>query len=106
MRRNRLDFIKTTKSIKNPTKKIYKPIKYPDIPLSIDDLYVITTSSDRLDSLAYQFYRDVRLWWIISIANRDIISKDSFGVKSGIEIRIPQNIEEILIDFEEINKSY
>ena len=29
-------------------KRYYKSLKYPKIPLSIDDIYVITTSGDRL----------------------------------------------------------
>ena len=67
-------------------------------------MYIITTVGDRLDSLAHQFYKDVDLWWIISTSNPDIVRRDSFNLKPGIEIRIPQDIETILEDFEEINK--
>tara|TARA_R110002167_G_scaffold7501_1_gene35635 strand:- start:5914 stop:6222 length:309 start_codon:yes stop_codon:yes gene_type:complete len=101
--RNRLAFI--TK-IKKNSKKIYKPLRYPNIPLSISDLYVITTSGDRLDLLANQFYNDIRLWWIISMANRDVLRRDSYALKPGLEIRIPQNITPILENFEKINTSY
>ena len=101
--KNRLSNIKI---LKKGGKRVYKPIRYPTIPLSINDLYVFTTSSDRLDLLAKQFYNDIRLWWIISIANRDVLKRDSYAVKPGIEIRIPQNIPLILEKFEEINKSY
>lgn len=83
--------------------RYYKPIKYPEIPLSIDDLYVVTTSGDRLDLLADQFYGDVRLWWIISTANMDTIRRDSYSVKAGIEIRIPYNTQDILQEFEMLN---
>ena len=31
---------------------IYRTTKYPEIPLSVNDIYAITTSVDRLDSLA------------------------------------------------------
>ena len=85
-------------------KRYYKNIKYPEIPLSFDDIYVITTSGDRLDNLSHQFYQDVDLWWIITTANPDVIRRDSFNLKSGIEIRIPQDIESILEDFEKINE--
>ena len=71
---------------------------------SFEDIYVTTTSGDRLDNLAHQFYQDVDLWWIITTANPDVIRRDSFNLKPGIEIRIPQNIENILEDFEKINK--
>ena len=85
-------------------KRYYKNIKYPQIPLSIDDIYVTTTSGDRLDSLAHQFYNNVDLWWIITTANPDVIRRDSFNLKPGIEIRIPQDTDSILERFQELNK--
>ena len=83
---------------------IYGAIKYPQIPHSAYDLYVSTISGDRLDLLANQFLGDVDYWWIISIANPDVIRRDSFIVDEGLEIRIPSNLQEILEDFERINK--
>ena len=85
-------------------KRYYLNIKYPEIPLSFDDVYITTTSGDRLDNIAHQFYQDVDLWWIITTANPDVIRRDSFNLKPGIEIRIPQDIEIILEEFEELNK--
>tara|TARA_R110001592_G_scaffold115723_1_gene316350 strand:+ start:5799 stop:6104 length:306 start_codon:yes stop_codon:yes gene_type:complete len=90
--------------INSNRKRYYKNIKYPEIPLSFEDIYVTTTSGDRLDNLAHQFYQDVDLWWIITTANSGVVRRDSFNLKPGIEIRIPQNIENILEDFEKINK--
>ena len=84
-------------------KKYYKPIRYPSIPLSVNDLYVITSDRDRLDLLANQFYNDVDLWWIIANANTNI-RRDSYALKPGIEIRIPQNIQSITEKFVELNK--
>ena len=98
--RNRLQIISEKISKK---KRYYRGIKYPNIPLNINDLYVVTTAGDRLDSLAYQFYQDVRLWWVIATANRDIVRRDSYGLKPGLEIRIPADIEKILKDYEEMN---
>ena len=85
-------------------KRHYKAAKYPEIPLSIDDVYIITTVEDRLDSLADHFYNDVDLWWIIAVANPDIVRRDSFKLKSGLELRIPQDYYNIITDFKEINK--
>mgnify|MGYP001313165057 CR=1 FL=1 len=100
--RNRTQEIKakTTDSGKN----YYLPIRYPDIPLSSNDIYVRTTIGDRLDSLANAFYNDVRLWWIISSANPHIVRRDSYALKPNLEIRIPTNITKILNSFKEINK--
>ena len=101
--RNRVSHIKTINQIDKP--RYLKPLKYPEIPLSIDDIYVKTTSGDRLDLLANQFYGDVRLWWIISSANMGVIRRDSFNLKPGIEIRIPSDIQSILDNFESINNT-
>tara|TARA_S200002703_G_scaffold159599_3_gene173675 strand:+ start:2001 stop:2309 length:309 start_codon:yes stop_codon:yes gene_type:complete len=100
------DRLKYISQIRKKKTRAYRIIKYPNIPLSINDIYVITTAGDRLDLLANQFYSDVRLWWIIATANRDIVRKDSLGLKPGLEIRIPSNINQILANFEDINKSF
>ena len=84
-------------------KRYYTAIKYPEIPLSVDDFYVITTIGDRLDNLANQFYEDVNLWWVITSANPDVIKRDSFMLEPGIEIRIPADLQTILENFEELN---
>ena len=85
-------------------KRYYTTIKYPEIPLLVDDFYVITTIGDRLDNLANQFYEDVNLWWVITSANPDIIKRDSFMLEPGIEIRIPADLQTLLENFEELNK--
>ena len=84
--------------------RYFKPLKYPEIPLDIDDVYIITTVGDRLDLLANQFYGDIRLWWLIASANMNKVRRDSFALKTGVEIRIPVNVEGILSDFEELNE--
>ena len=85
-------------------KRYYTVIKYPEIPLSVDDFYIITTIGDRLDNLANQFYEDVNLWWVITSANPDVIKRDSFMLEPGIEIRIPADLQTILENFDELNK--
>jgi nucleoid-associated protein YgaU len=102
--KNRIENISLERKNK---KRYYRGIKYPNIPLSIDDLYVTTTAGDRLDLLANQFYNDRGLWWVIATANRDIVRKDSYGLKPGLEIRIPSNVQRILEDYKNLNdKSY
>ena len=85
-------------------KKMFKTIKYPEIPLSINDIYIITSDNDRLDLLANQFYNNVDYWWIIANANSNIIKRDGFVLKPGLEIRIPQNLQKIIEVFIESNK--
>lgn len=81
----------------------YKNIEYPKIPISSNDIYILSRVGDRLDSMANDFYRDNSLWWIISKANADKISRDSFFIKPGLQLRIPQDTEKIIQDFEKIN---
>ena len=70
----RLKYIEKRRNL-SEKKQYYKYIKYPLIPLSINDIYVTTTAGDRLDLLAHQFYKDVDLWWVITTANPDIIRR-------------------------------
>lgn len=83
---------------------IKTPLKYPMIPLSMNDQYVTTIDGDRLDLIANQFYGDVRLWWIITQANPNTLRRDSYNVPAGLEIRIPMGINQILKNFKALNK--
>ena len=101
--RNRVNYVNVLKTPSTP--RHFKPLKYPEITLSIDDIYVKTVSGDRLDLLANQFYNDTRLWWIIATANMNVIRRDSFNLKAGLEIRIPADIQDILSNFESLNNT-
>jgi hypothetical protein len=74
----------------------YKTNFYPEIPLSVDDIYVITTFGDRLDILAHQFYEDSNLYWIIAIANPNEVNFGSLFIKEGTQLRIPTNVIDII----------
>ena len=45
-------------------KPVYRTVKYPEIPLNEDDIYVTTVQGDRFDILANQYYQDETLWLI------------------------------------------
>jgi phage tail protein X len=75
--------------------RYYKRPLYGSIPVSINDLYVITTVGDRLDNLAYQFYNNSAYYWVIAQANPNIINKASLFLPEGVQIRIPSNPEVI-----------
>ena len=83
--------------------QFYKYLKYPEVSLSFDDIYVITKTEDRLDLLAEQFYGDISLWWIISIANPGLVKRDSFFVPGGIQLRIPADTQSIIDNFNRLN---
>ncbi len=63
---------------------------------SSEDTYIQITSPERLDLLAYQFYGDASLWWIIATTNG--LGKGSFFTPEGITIRIPpaDNIQDLI----------
>jgi hypothetical protein len=83
-------------------KRYYKRKTYPSIPFSDTDVYVITTIGDRLDSLAYNYYKDAELWWIISIANNNSTNGSMFP-QPGTQLRIPTNLSYVMNLFEEEN---
>lgn len=93
-----VSIIKNSKGI-----RYYRDSKYPRIPLSVNDIYVITTVGDRFDLLALQYYGDSSLWWIISVANENL-KQDSLYIAPGTQIRIPNNYSEILISYKILNQ--
>lgn len=76
---------------------VYRTRIYPDIPLKDDDIYIVTQTGDRLDSIANQFYGDSSLWWIVATANN--IHKASFAIAEGTTLRLPKNYIEVLNKF-------
>ena len=90
--------IKTTSYGRQFLKQKY----YPNIPLSSTDEYVITTIGDRLDTLAYSYYRDSTLWWVISMANNNV-TKGSIFPEPGTQLRIPINLNAVLSLYNQYN---
>lgn len=88
---SRYEFEKVKKTADG--RRVYRQTLYPNIPLRDDDIYVATETGDRIDTLAYQFYGDSTLWWIIAAANN--IHNAPFGFEDGTILRIPQNYIEI-----------
>lgn len=80
---------------------VFKTTHYPTIPQQDSDVYVVTNEGDYLDTLAYKFYKDPTLWWIIALANN--IGKGRMSVEGGLQIRIPTDIGSILSEFGRLN---
>lgn len=93
----------TIKIIKNPNnKRYYSENKYPEVPFSGEDIWVVTTTGDRYDSLALQYYGDKSLWWIIPASNNHL-EKNSLYPPIGIQIRIPVNTSTIISNYRKLN---
>lgn len=88
----------TTSAIKNVTtdKRRLATTIFPVVPASASDIYIRTTSLERLDKLAHQFYGDVTAWPIIAAANG--IGKGTLIIPPDTKLRIPviNNIQNYL----------
>jgi phage tail protein X len=98
---NRYQGIPITKE--NSGKRAYVTSRYPEVPLSENDIYVYTTQGDRYDVLALNYYGDSSLWWVISIANPNI-GLNSLVTPEGVQIRIPNNFSQVVSEFKLINQ--
>ena len=47
-------------------------------------------AGDRLDTLAFKFYRDARKWWLIADANTDVLALEQL-LEPGRLLRIPRD---------------
>jgi hypothetical protein len=84
-------------------KEVYVTSRYPEVPITSDDIYVYSVQGDRFDVLALQYYKDSSLWWVISIANTDKLPQNSLIIPEGLQIRIPAFYAGIINDFNRIN---
>lgn len=82
--------------------RVYGTTYYPDIPIENSDKFVVSRLGDRVDMLAYKYYGDVSLWWIIAKANG---IKGKAALEPGIVMRIPGNIQQIVEKFLKLNTS-
>lgn len=80
----------------------YYTSKLPLYEIRDTDLYIFSREGDRLDSLANSFYSDPTLWWIIANANN--LGKGSLMIPPGIQLRIPNPIDDIRERLETIEK--
>ena len=79
----------------------YQTNIYPEVMPTDTDYYIITTVNDRLDLLAYDFYQDSTLWWVIASANA--LPGDSMYPPVGIQLRIPVDLQTILNSYNSSN---
>lgn len=79
-------------------KRKFSTIIFPAAPESNGDIYIQTTTPDRLDKLAYIFYKDATMWWVIAAANG--LGKGTYMVPADTRLRIPErsNIQQVIIE--------
>ena len=86
---------------KEGERKFTETVVYPVINPSINDTYIITKEGDRLDNLAWEYYRDPSLWWIIARAKN--IGKGTLFPEVGVQLRIPDDVESLQNEYAELN---
>lgn len=93
----------TNSNIKTSTtgKMFFGSRLYPVIsPMDTDTIY-ITGDTDYLDYMAFKFYNDASLWWVIAMANN--LGTGRLSVTPGLQLRIPAGIEQIVTKFNQLN---
>lgn len=88
--RYKISDIINTKTEDNKSEKNTKRLEsyiIPQLEFSASDVYIYARRGDRLDNLAYRYYNDQSLWWVIAKANN--IGKGTWSVEPGALLRIP-----------------
>ena len=98
-------FEKIRKKKTNEGKRYYRETFVPDVPEQEGDVYFFTERGDRLDLLAYEFYKDVSLWWVLAAANPVITRRDSYMVEPGKQFRIPADPQSIVNQYYQLNNN-
>ena len=82
-------------------KRYKKTIRYPKMEKTTEDKYIISIQGDRLDNLAFKYYEDSRLWWILARANN--LGKGDMEIPIGTQLRIPHYYIEIYDEYLKLN---
>ena len=84
--------------------RVYGLTLYPTIPIQDGDEFIYPFDGERVEPIAYKYYQDTSLWWIIAGANN--IRDGGFALVPEKELRIPKNIQPILEDFRRLNEEF
>ena len=82
-------------------KRYKKTIRYPKMEKTSEDKYIISIQGDRLDNLAFKYYEDSRLWWILARSNN--LGKGDMEIPIGTQLRIPHYYIEIYDEYLKLN---
>ena len=65
---------------------------FRDIPSQRDDtLFEVTATYEfRPDLLAYDIYKDSKLWWVFAVRNKSILKDPVYDLKAGVKIYLPK----------------
>ena len=100
-----MDRYKNSKIKKDKQLKVrYKSTtEYPSIQRRDSDIVYYAKHGDTYSNLAYRFYQDQSLWWVIARANKDF--EGNIKPKIGTRLLIPQDISSIVANLNRDNKT-
>jgi len=83
-------------------KRYYSSTFYPEIEKTDSDTYIIADRETRLDILAFDYYNDAELYWVIAVCNN---IQGSIFVEPGTQLCIPNKtrLGEIISKLETLN---
>tara|TARA_B100001564_G_C20537239_1_gene622620 strand:- start:197 stop:511 length:315 start_codon:yes stop_codon:yes gene_type:complete len=84
--------------------RVYGLTLYPTIPIQDGDEFIYPFDGERVETIAYKYYQDTSLWWIIAGANN--LRDGGFALDPTKELRIPKNIQPILEEFRRLNEEF
>jgi len=75
--------------IKKESDGLLESTVFPTPEESEKDFFIYTREGDRLDILAYRYYKNPEDWYLIIYANENILNGDSLILEPGLRLRIP-----------------
>ena len=84
---------KNSSIIRDGKRRRLSTVIIPIPPPEDSDVYIRTTTFERLDKLAHKFYGDSEMWWLIAAVNG--LGKGTLFVPQDTRLRIPTNIRVI-----------
>ena len=90
-------------NLRNIGIRFFRTTLYPVVPRNSNDIFIITEFGDRLDSLAFKFYKDSSL--IIYSANPNVIRADQLYLPAGVQLRIPVDIQTTKARYQLLNNT-
>ena len=84
-------------------KKVLTTTLYPEIESKDSDVIYYAKFDDSFMNLAYRFYGDQSLWWIIARANIDYF-KGNLQIPIASRLIIPTDIGDIVAELHRINR--
>jgi len=66
--------------------------KLPKVSTAVGDMIQVPPECEnRIDLFSYQQYGSSRLWWVIALANADIIKDPTWDFKAGMVVFVPRD---------------